>query len=214
MQQSWEEDDLGQEVDRDSADFRQLRNLKLCLQNWIREHGGTGCPTVWDSMEKVTLDGKVLKRVILPGNATAPVKEGMFVAWQYTAFVEPNFGKVIDATRFTGRREIFRSAKPLKNWKKPFLFFHFPNFSKNALRLDSSTSIFFLTSLDCQNFIPDHPRSTQITPDRSRSSQILFKSFQIIPDHFIAFQITPNHSRSTQITPDRSRSSQILFKSF
>ncbi|OQV19657.1 hypothetical protein BV898_06429 [Hypsibius exemplaris] len=106
MKLSWDADH--DECDRDGKDFQQLRNVKICLQTWIKDHGGTQNPRIWDHLEKVTADGKVRKRVICPGQPTTPVKEGMFISWQYTGFVEPNFAKVIDATRFSGRREVFR----------------------------------------------------------------------------------------------------------
>jgi hypothetical protein len=107
MKKSWN-DDQGHEFDRNTSDFRQLRSVKTSLKAWLSENGGLLNPKIWNNMEKVTADGKVRKRIVYPGTVTAPIVEGMFVAWQYTGFVEPYFDKIIDATRFSSRREVFR----------------------------------------------------------------------------------------------------------
>ena len=234
MQQSWEEDDKGQGVDRDSADFRQLRNLKLCLPELDQ---GTRWRRMSDRLGQYG-EGNAGRESAetrhFPGKRNSSRQgrhvRGMANTQRSSSRISGRWSTPHDSP---GDEKSFGQSNPSKIEKKLFHFFIFQNSFKSSLQLDSSTSIFFITSLDCQNFIPDHSRSSQITPDHSRPSQITPdhpkssqitpdhpKSLQIIPDHRKSLQtiqshpkslqIIPDHPKSLQITPDHSRSSQIV----
>ncbi|GAU93104.1 hypothetical protein RvY_05091 [Ramazzottius varieornatus] len=121
-QEAWSRDVMGRafteakiaaNIDRNSSNYRRIRDISQDIRRWIDDQGGNMDETTWQKMENVTADGKVKKRVMYPGSAVP--RMGTFVAWQYTCFVEPNFNEPIDATRFSDRREILRVEEADEN---------------------------------------------------------------------------------------------------
>ena len=111
MAQAWTEAKMAANIDRNTSGYRRLRDISQDIKRWIGEQGGEMDEITWEMMENVTADGKVKKRLMYPGSGVP--RSGMFVAWHYTCFVEPNFNEPIDATRFSDRREILKCVSCL-----------------------------------------------------------------------------------------------------
>ena len=109
MDKHWRSD-ANRIVDRDSADFRLLRNYNDMMRTWIKQNGGVENPNIWDKLENVTADGGVKKRALYPGHPARRLEKGVQFMMMYTGYVEPDFQRPVDAVPYRGKREIFRFA--------------------------------------------------------------------------------------------------------
>ncbi|XP_055342870.1 inactive peptidyl-prolyl cis-trans isomerase FKBP6-like [Paramacrobiotus metropolitanus] len=105
MKKMWEED-TGKSVCQKSSDSRELNRVTTELDTWYRLNVSKA--NIWDLMTAVTPDGGVRIRILNRGSGQTVLAPGMYFIMQYTGFVEPNFKEPVDATRYRGRREVFK----------------------------------------------------------------------------------------------------------